>query len=79
MKLRIKEVAKQKGVKVSELATMVGVSRRTMYNWVNGTITQQALVAITAALKCSIYELIEPMEGFTLVYDEAGNFKGLSK
>lgn len=79
MELRIKELAKQRGIKIADLAASVNVSRRTMYNWIDGNITLDGLIEVAAALKCSVYELMEPTDGLSFIYDEAGNFKGLSK
>jgi DNA-binding XRE family transcriptional regulator len=79
MELRIKQVAKQKGVTVDKLAAMVGVSRRTIYNWINGNVTMTDLLNVAIRLDCSFYELIEPTDGLTLMFDEHGKFKGLTK
>lgn len=79
LRLRIKEVAKQKGVSIADLALKLRISRRTMYNWINGNITMHDLVSVSVYLRCSFYELIETPEGFSFIYDDTGNFKGLSK
>lgn len=80
MELRVKQIAKQKGVSLTDLATKIGVSRRTMFNWVsNGNASFDDLKDIAVALGCSFYELMEPAEGWGYIFDDDGKFRGVIK
>ena len=57
--LRIKEVCKEKGVKVMDLSTMIGVSQTNTSNIINGKVNPslETLEKIARALKVRITEL----------------------
>ena len=59
--LRIKEVCKEKGVKVMDLSTMIGVSQTNTSNIINGKVNPslETLEKIASALNVSITELFE--------------------
>ena len=57
--LRIKEVAKQKGVPINELADKIGISRITLHNQMNGNPTVETLQKIAEALGVEVSELFE--------------------
>ena len=57
--MRIKEVMKEKGVGVQELADKLGVSRQTMSKQLKGNILVETAQTIADALGVSITELFE--------------------
>ena len=59
--LRIKEVCKEKGVKVMDLSTMIGVSQTNTSNIINGKVNPslETLEKIASALNMRITELFE--------------------
>lgn len=58
--LRIKEVAKEKGISITELAQMVGVKQVTLSRTINGNPTIETLRKIAEALDIDVRELITP-------------------
>lgn len=58
--LRIKEVIKEKGITLKELANKLGVSNVSISRVVNGNTTIKTLRDIAAVLDCDVRELIEP-------------------
>lgn len=58
--LRIKEVAKSKGISITDLADRLGVKQVTLSRTINGNPTIETLRKIAAVLDCDIRELIEP-------------------
>jgi DNA-binding XRE family transcriptional regulator len=79
MRLKIKEVAKQKGFSIDRLAGKLNVSRRTIYNWDSGNVTMIDILRVAVLIECSFYELIPPMDGLTPLFDENGKLKALTK
>ena len=59
MDLRIKEVIKEKGMTITELADKMGINRVNLSNMVNGNPTVETLNKIAAALEVSVTELFE--------------------
>ena len=61
MKLRIKEVLKEKGITAVSLAPIVGVTQPSMSNIINGKITPSlgTLEKIAIALGVGVWELFE--------------------
>ena len=57
--LRIKEVIKEKGFEVQEVAKMLGVSNNTMSTFINGSPTVTTLQKIADALNVHITELFQ--------------------
>lgn len=58
--LKIKEIAKKKGIKLKDLAAQIGITRQTVNDWVNGQIPKgYHLVAL-----CKILQS-EPNEFFS--------------
>ncbi|MFJ1321994.1 helix-turn-helix domain-containing protein [Capnocytophaga canis] len=58
--LRIKEVAKSKGISISELADKLGVTRVGMSKTINGNPTIETLLKIANVLEVDVRDLIEP-------------------
>lgn len=57
MSLRIKEVLKERGVSVMQLAQKLGVTRSACYQYINGNPTAECLERIAIALDVEIGEL----------------------
>ena len=59
--LRINEVCKEKGVKIMDLSTMIGVSQTNTSNIINGKVNPslETLEKIASALNVRITELFE--------------------
>lgn len=78
MELRIKDIARQKGLAIERLGTQIGLSRRTIFKRVNdGDFTFEELKKIADVLECSFYELMEPATGYGYIYDEGEKFRGV--
>lgn len=59
MELRIKEVIKEQGLTITELAEQMGINRVNLSNMVNGNPTVETLNKIADALGVPITELFE--------------------
>ena len=59
MDLIIKEVIKEKGMTITELADKMGINRVNLSNMVNGNPTVETLNKIADALEVSVTELFE--------------------
>lgn len=59
MGLRIKEVIKEKGMTITELADKMGINRVNLSNMINGNPTFETLEKIATALSVNIAELFE--------------------
>ncbi|MBD3591178.1 helix-turn-helix domain-containing protein [Bacteroides sp. GM023] len=59
MDLRIKEVIKEKGMTITELADKMGINRVNLSNMVNGNPTVETLNKIADALGVAVTELFE--------------------
>lgn len=73
--LRIKELAKEKGVTLEVLSKRVGVNRVTLSRTINGNPTVDTLQKIAYALGVSIRELFEPENTEPIFKNENGEFK----
>lgn len=74
----IKQVCKTKGIKLSLLASKLGISRTALNNQMNGNPTIASLQRIAKELDCNVIELLSPENGFIHVYDN-GVYKGTIK
>ena len=64
MDLRIKEVIKEKGMTITELADKMGINRVNLSNMINGNPTVETLTKIASALNVPVTELFDaPKEG----------------
>lgn len=59
MDLRIKEVIKEKGMTITELADKMGINRVNLSSMVNGNPTVETLNKIADAIGCPVTELFE--------------------
>ena len=57
MNLRIKDVIKEKGMTITELAEKMGINRVNLSNMVNGNPTVETLNKIADAIGCPVTEL----------------------
>ena len=64
MNLRIKEVIKEKGMTITELADKMGINRVNLSNMVNGNPTVETLTKIATALNVPISALFEAEKDF---------------
>jgi len=64
MNLRVKEICKQKGLLMEELANKLGITRITLTRNINGNPTIETLEKIADVLGVSIIELFEPESEF---------------
>ena len=65
MDLRIKEVIKERGMTITELADKMGINRVNLSNMVNGNPTVETLNKIADALEVSGTELFEQSKTVT--------------
>lgn len=80
MTLRIKEVVKERGLQVSDLATMLGINRVSLSQQINGNPTIETLQKIADALNVHISDLFdkpqaEEISGFVKVKGEVKEIK----
>ncbi|MDH6357621.1 helix-turn-helix transcriptional regulator [Parabacteroides sp. PF5-9] len=73
MELRVKEICKQKGMLMEDLATKLGVTRITLTRNINGNPTLSTLEKIAVALGVEVIELFSHNRGdFTALIDHGG-------
>lgn len=74
MDLRIKEVIKEKGKTITELADIMGINRVNLSNMVNGNPTVETLNKIADALCVPVTELFEQpkKDGLSLTCPHCG-------
>lgn len=73
--LRIKEIAKEKGVTLEVLSNKIGVNRVTLSRTINGNPTVDTLQKIADALEVSVRELFEPEKTEPIYKNVNGEFK----
>lgn len=72
--LRIKEVAKQKGLTLTEVADKMGITRISLSKTINGNPTIETLSKIAEILSVHITDLFEPnTEDFATLYRQNDN------
>lgn len=80
MKLRVKEIARSKGIELQALAKRIGITYQALNARLIGNPTIKALQGIADALHCSIHELIEAPPGYSHFYDDtSGEWLGVRK
>ena len=68
MDLRIKEVIKEKGMTITELADKMGINRVNLSNMVNGNPTVETLNRIADAIGCPVTELfVQPQKAALVI------------
>lgn len=72
--LRIKEIAKNKGITITELAEKLGITQTTLSRTINGNPTIETLLKIAEILGVHITDLFEPnTEDFATLYRQNDN------
>ena len=61
--MRIKEVCKEKGITVSQLAEKMGIKQESLSRAINGNPTLETLEKIASALDVDVPELFTPSSG----------------
>lgn len=80
MKLRIKEICKEKKITLQQLADKLGISRQALDLSIKNNPGINRLEEIAEALKCEIPELIEVDNPFYHLYDKnTGDWEGIRK
>lgn len=72
MELRVKEICKEKGLQMQELADRLGITRITLTRNISGNPTISTLENIASALGVSVQELFEPQPANTIVCPKCG-------
>ncbi|GAB6121021.1 helix-turn-helix domain-containing protein [Dysgonomonas termitidis] len=73
MSLRIKEVLKEKGLSINEVAEIMGISRVGLSQHINGNPSSEVLVRIAKAIGCSASEFFEPLKENIIICPKCGN------
>lgn len=82
MKLRVKEMARQKGIPLVQLAAKIGISNPALHQALKRENTETAtLEKYAKALNCEVIELIQPEDSrFMHIYNhETGEWLGIRK
>ena len=72
MNLRVKEICKQQGITIGDLADRMQMQRESLSRAINGNPTLETLKRIAGALGVSITDLFEPASSFTALIDDNG-------
>ena len=68
MDIRIKEIIKEKGMTITELADKMGINRVNLSNMVNGNPTVETLNRIADAIGCPVTELfVQPQKDALMI------------
>ena len=81
VKFRIKEVAKLKGVRVKQVAEIIGKNPTYLTNIEKGRVntTISVVQSIADALDVPVHELVEPSDGYAHFYDGNKVWMGIRK
>lgn len=72
MELRVKEICKEKGLQMQELADKLGITRITLTRNISGNPTISTLENIAAALGVTVPELFAPQPTNTITCPHCG-------
>lgn len=72
MELRVKEICKEKGILMEELANKLGITRVTLTRNINGNPTLETLTKIAEALNVPITDLFKRPESSELTCPNCG-------
>lgn len=79
MNLRIKEIAKRKGVSMKLLSERLGLSYQGFNQKLLRNPTLKFIEEVAVALECSTFELLEPTDDSLYhVYDQDGKWRGVT-
>lgn len=80
MKERIKEIAKNKGYTLDDIAKKMGIIYNALYQRLSVSPKLSTLEEIAQILNCPIQELLEAPEGYAHFYDDkTGEWLGIRK
>ncbi|VEH63280.1 Helix-turn-helix [Weeksella virosa] len=79
MKLRVKEVARNKGIDLQTLSKKLGITYQALNARIIGNPSLKVLQEIADALDCPVFELLPPGNHYQHYYDEKGNYNGILK
>jgi len=80
METRIKEVAKQHGLSLNDLAEKLKISRQGLRNYTAGNPSMAKLNEVAQAIGCTVLELINTPEDYSHFYDsDTGEWLGIRK
>lgn len=79
MELRVKEICKEKGMQMQELADKLGITRITLTRNIGGNPTIGTLESIAAALGVSVPELFTPQPTNTITCPHCGKLIKVEK
>lgn len=80
MKVRIKEIAKNKGYTLDDIAKKMGIIYNALYQRLSVSPKLSTLEEIATILNCPIQELLEAPEGYSHFYDDkTGEWLGIRK
>lgn len=80
MKERIKEIAKNKGYTLDDVAKKMGIIYNALYQRLSVSPKLSTLEEIATILNCPIQELLEAPEGYAHFYDDkTGEWLGIRK
>lgn len=79
MELRVKELCKEKGLQMQELADKLGITRITLTRNISGNPTISTLENIAAALGVSVPELFAPQPTNTITCPHCGKLIKVDK
>lgn len=77
MKLRIKQVAKSKGIDLQTLSKRLGITYQALNARMVGNPSAKVLQEIADVLECSIFELIESDKYTEHSFNEKGDWRGI--
>lgn len=78
MDLRIKEIAKKKGISLNEVAQGIGITYTSFFRRIDNP-KLSTLKEVSKVLNCEIAELLPLGEGFTHIYNDKGGWLGIMK
>lgn len=77
--LRVKEIAKKKGIAMKDVASNMGLTYRAMHARIMTNSSLESLEKFAKALDCNVHELIPADKDFAHFYDENGKYLGLRR
>ena len=73
MSLKVKEVCKQKGITITQLAEKLNIKQESLSRAINGNPTLETMQKIASALDIPITELFENSNGNVFQFPKCGN------
>lgn len=79
MKLRVKEIAKSKGMDLQTLSKKLGITYQALNARMVGNPSIKVLQEIADVLQCELIELLQVNPPFSHSYSPEGEWKGISR